>query len=45
MEGCFMFSCFNGAGRGGGGFVFQMGAASFLSGGEGAPHGGEHRFL
>ena len=41
-------SCFHvsmGREGGGGGFVFQMGAASFLSGGEGAPHGGEHRFL
>ena len=40
MEWCFMFSCFNGAG---GVFVFQVGAASILSGG--APHGGVgHRF-
>ena len=42
MEWCFMFSCFNGAG---GVFVFQVGAASILSGGGGAPWGGRASVL
>ena len=46
MEGCFMFSCFNGAGRGGRGVCFSDGGGFILKwGGGGAPWGGASVFI